>query len=180
MSQSYSLLFCTQMINMIHGKDTVSILTTLNHELYKLSTWLKANSLSLNTDKIYYIIFQRARIKLQYNKYPITMNNYLLSNINTHKYLGVILDNKMSWIQHIAYVKNRVAKGICIMFQARTYLNGRSLITLYNAYIYHYLIYCVESWGNASKCHLDQLYILQQQKIVILITLSNYNKGVHV
>ena len=107
------------------------------------------------------------------------MNNSPLSNIKNHKYLGVILDSKMSWIQHISYVKNKVAKGIGIMFKARTYLDRRSLINLYNAYIYPYLIYCVESWGNAAKCHLDPLYILHQ-KIVRLITFSNYNQAAHV
>ena len=63
------------------------------------------------------------------------MNNSSLSNIKNHKYLGVILDSKMSWIQRIAYVKNKVAKGIGIMFKARSYLDRRSLINLYNAYI---------------------------------------------
>ena len=90
------------------------------------------------------------------------MNNSLLSNIQTHKYLGVILDSKRSWIQHITYVKNKGAKGIGIMFKARPYLDRRSLVNLYNAYIYPYLIYCVESWGIAPKCHLDQLYVLQK------------------
>ena len=85
----------------------------------------------------------------------------------------------MSWIQHISYVKNNVAKGIGVMFKARTYLDRRSLINLYNAYIYPYLIYCVESWCNAAKCHLDQLYILHT-KIVRLITFSNYNQAAHV
>ena len=40
------------------------------------------------------------------------MNNSLLSNIKHHTCLGVFIDSKMSWIQHIAYVKNKVAKGI--------------------------------------------------------------------
>ena len=159
----FTVLYADNTSVVIHGKDMASIITTLNQGLYKLSTWLKANKLSLNTDKTYYIIFHRARMKLKDNKYPIIMNNSLLSNIKTHKYLGVILDSKMSWIQHIAYVKNKVSKGIGIMFKARTYLDGRSLINLYNAYIYPYLIYCVESWGNAPKCHLDQLYILQKK-----------------
>ena len=97
------------------------------------------------------------------------MNNFLLSNIKTHKYLGVILGRKMSWIQHIAYVKNELSKGIGIMFKAITYLDGRSLISLYNAYIYSYLIYCVESWGNALNCHLYQLYIMHKKRIVRLI-----------
>ena len=61
----------------------------------------------------------------------------------------------MSWIQHITYIKNKVAKGIDIMFKARTYLYRRSLINLYNAYMYPYLIYCVESWGNAPKFYID-------------------------
>ena len=157
----------------------LSIITILNHELHMLSTWLKANKLPLNTDKTYYMIFHRARIKLPDTDYPIIMKNSSLSNIKNHKYLGVILDSKMSWIQHIAYVKNKVAKGIGIMFKARSYLDRRSLINLYNAYIYPYLIYCVESWGNAPKCHLDQPYILQK-RIVRLITFSNYNQAAYV
>ena len=54
------------------------------------------------------------------------MNNSLLSNIKTRKYLGIILDSKMSWIQHIAYVKNKVTKGIGIMFtlSLRNYFFG--------------------------------------------------------
>ena len=52
----------------IHGKDMLSIITTLNHNL---STWFKANKLSLNTDKTYYIIFHRARIKLPDTDYHI-------------------------------------------------------------------------------------------------------------
>ena len=65
------------------------------------------------------------------------------------------------------------------MFKARTYLDRRSLINLYNAYIYPYLINCVESWGNAAMCHLDQMYILHT-KNVRLITFPNYNQAAHV
>ena len=167
----FTVLYADDTCVVIHGKDMLSIITTLNHELHMLSTWLKANKLSLNTDKTYYMIFHRARIKLPDTDYPIIINNSSLSNIKNHKYLGVILDSKMSWIQHIAYVKNKVAKGIGIMFKARTYLDRRSLINLYNAYIYPYLIYCVESWGNAPKCHLDQLYIWKKKLLGLLLFL---------
>ena len=152
----------------IHGQDMLSMITTLNHELNMLSTWLKTNKLSLNNDKTYYMIFHSARMKLPNTDYSIIMNSSSLSNIKNHKYLGVILDSKMSRIQHIAYVNNNVAKGIGIMFKARTYLDRRSLINLYNAYIYPYLIYCVESWGNAPKCHLDQLYFTTTKLLGLL------------
>ena len=92
----FTVLYADDTCIVIHGKDMLSIITTLNHELHMLSTWLKANKLSLNTDKTYYMIFHRARIKLPDTDYPIIMNNSSLSNIKNHMYLGVILDSKMS------------------------------------------------------------------------------------
>ena len=58
-----------------------SIITTLKHEFHTLSTWLKANKLSLNPDKTCYMIFHRARIKLPGTDYPIIMNNSPYYNI---------------------------------------------------------------------------------------------------
>ena len=40
--------------------------------------------------------------------------------------------------------------------------------------IYPYLIFWVEAWGNASNCHLEQLY-LTQKKVARMISFSNYN-----
>ena len=74
----FTVLYADDNSVVIHGKDMACIITTLNQELYKLSTWLKTNKFSLNTDKTYYIIFHRARIKLKDNEYPIIMNNSLL------------------------------------------------------------------------------------------------------
>ena len=60
----FTVLYADDASVVIYGKDMFSIITILNHELYKLSTWLKPNKLSLNTNKTYFIIFHRGRIKL--------------------------------------------------------------------------------------------------------------------
>ena len=98
---------------------------------------------SLNINKTYYILFHRARIKLPDVSLNTYINNCKLTGTECYKYLGVILDSKMSWVQHITYVKSKVSKGIGIMYQARKYLDKNSLVNLYNTYIYPYLIYCV-------------------------------------
>ena len=59
------------------------------------------------------------------------------------------------------------------MYKARKYLNKNSLKSLYHAYIYPYLTYCVEVWGCASKCHLNSLFLLQK-KILRIMTFSPY------
>ena len=55
-------------------------------------------------------------------------------------YLGVIIDDKITWIPHITYGKNKVSKGIGIMFKARNSLKKNSLVNLYYSFIYPYLI----------------------------------------
>ena len=60
------------------------------------------------------------------------------------------------------------------MYKARNYINKKALLGLYHSYIYPYLIYCIESWGNASNCHIDPLYMLQK-RILRILTISNYD-----
>ena len=86
---------------------TKKLLEILND---KLSTWLKANKLSLNVNKTHYIIFHRARIKLPDAFLSVYMSNSTLTHDEYCKNLGVILDSKMSWVQHITYVKTKSLK----------------------------------------------------------------------
>ena len=79
-----------------------------------------------------------------------------------------------TWIPHITYVKNKVSKGIGIMFKARNYLKRNALVNLYYSFIYPYLIYCIEAWGNAINCYLKQLYVIQK-KVIRMIVFANYN-----
>ena len=60
------------------------------------------------------------------------------------------------------------------MSKASKYLQRKILLTLYYSYIYPYMIYCTEAWGNASNCHLDQLYKIQK-KVIRLISFTNYD-----
>ena len=36
------------------------------------------------------------------------MDSNILTKVNSSKYLGVIVDYKLNWIDHIAYVKNKI------------------------------------------------------------------------
>ena len=91
------------------------------------------------------------------------------------KYIGVIIDHKLKWCEHISYVKNKVSKclGIGIIFKARMVLDQKNSITLYNSFVYSYLIYCIEIWGEASQIHLQPL-LIAQKNVVRIITFSYY------
>ena len=101
-----------------------------------LFTGLQATKLSLNGQKTYYILFHRARIKVTNQSSTLVMGGSILNVTNEIKYFGVNIDNKITWIPNITYVKNKVSKGIGILFKAKNYLNRKSLINLFHSYIY--------------------------------------------
>ena len=155
----YTILYADDTSVLLNGKCYTDLVALLNSELEKLSLWLQSNKLSLNVQKTYYIVFHRARIKSDEHA-VITINNVILQRTNSLKYLGVIIDYKLNWTQHIAHVKNKISKGIGIMYRARNYLSKVSMRKLYYSYIYLYLIYCIEVWSISPHNHLKPLLLL--------------------
>ena len=62
------------------------------------------------------------------------MGESMLTETDEIEYLGVIIDNQIAWIPHITYVKNKVLKGIGILFKTGNYLKRNALINLYHSY----------------------------------------------
>ena len=99
----------------------------LNIELDKLSIWLASNKLTLNTDKSHFMIFHRARLKQ--NNVNISLCDISLNRVTFTKFLSVIIDDKLSFSQHLSYIKNKFSKGMGIIIKARQYLNRNITIT---------------------------------------------------
>ena len=81
------------------------------------------------------MIFHKSRIKTN-SIGTILLDNAKLIKVDYVKYLGVIIDHKLNWIEHIAYVKNKISKGIGIMYKARQYLSKCTLLNLCNVLRY--------------------------------------------
>ena len=68
----------------------------------------------------------------------VIMDHSTLTKVISLKYIGVIVEHKLNWINHITYVKNIISKRIGTRYKARRYLNKGSLKNPYYAYIYPY------------------------------------------
>ena len=117
-----------------------------NRILNNLSIWLASNKLTLNTDKSHYVIFHRARLKQ--TKIEINLSNIFLKRVRFTKLLGVIIDEKLSFTSNISYITNKISKAIRIIIKARKYLNKKSLLNLYHAFVFPYPTCCIEIWGQ--------------------------------
>ena len=102
----YSILFADDTSVFLEGNNLNSLSTIINEELNKLSIWLASNKLTLNIGKSHYVIFHRARLKQ--SKINITLSNISLERVTFIKFLGVIIDEKLSFTRHISYIKNKI------------------------------------------------------------------------
>ena len=88
--------------------------------------------------------------------------------VTSSKFLGVIIDNKLNWRDHVSFVCRKVARGLGVIIKARKVLQKGSLISLYYSFIYPYLIYCNQIWGSACKTQIEPLFILQKKALRII------------
>ena len=98
----------------------------------------------------------------------IKIEGHKLDEVQNTKFLGVFLDNKISWKHHIDYISGKVSRAIGMIVKARKFLTCESLKTLYYSFVYPFLIYCNHVWGKACPTSLKKIIMLQK-KIVRII-----------
>ena len=79
----------------------------MNQDLKDLMQWLKANKLSLNIKKTELIIFHQKNTKLDYGV-KFKLNGRRLTPISTVKYLGILLDEHLSWTKQVNWVNSKL------------------------------------------------------------------------
>ena len=139
----FSILFADDTTVIIEGQNYNNVILTLYNELNKLDVWL------------HYMVFHRTRIKSKTGK--ISIRNNAIEDIKSTKFLGVTIDDKLKWTEHIQLYKNKISKFIGMLIKIRLYCHKVTLRNLYFTFVYPYLIYCVEVWGNACDTHLDPI-----------------------
>ena len=121
----------------------------VNIELDKIQRWLDVNKLSLNVSKTKYIIIS-PKLRERY-KFQIKLKEHLLCQTETHKYLGIVIDEKLSWKPHLSAVASKLAKLCGLFYKLRLYVDKQVLRKVYYTLIYPILLYGVICWGSCSK-----------------------------
>ena len=137
----FTILFADNTTILIEGTQVNSIITSLNSELAKLTDWFKANKLSINVSKTHYMVFHRSRRKLAIE--DILLDNTIIKQVTFTKFIGIIIDDKLQWIHHMSYIKNKISNEMGIILKARKVLKMKVLLQLNHSFVIQYLIYCV-------------------------------------
>ena len=132
---------------------------------------MKANQLTINYTKTNYVIFTEEKIK-QFT-FMLQIGQSKIARVNKIKYLGVMMDDTLSWKEHVNYFNSKIARGSWTISKIKPYVNNKTLRTLYYSLIYPHLQYCILSCGRASPATLKPLKTTQK-RILRVITRSPY------
>ena len=155
------IFFADDSKSFINGKDANKIELELNEELSNIASWLKINKLLLNVDKTQFMIFSRKQNQIE--NIVIKIEGQIIERVTQTKFLGVIIDEKLTWRNHVNHISTKIAKDIGIMIKARFCLNREKLLSLYHTFIYPDLTYCNSVWGYSFLYNLNRLHLLQKK-----------------
>ena len=139
----------------------------VNNALKDISNWLIANKLSLNVDKSKLLMFNVSN-KKSYDNINLHINGEVLEECDYAKYLGIIIDKKMSWEPQIYSTNRKIAKSIGILSKLRHYVPESVLKTFYNSFIQSQIDYGLILWGNAARVHLNKIELSIKRAIRIM------------
>ena len=139
-----------------------SLITIVNDELENVRKWIISNKLTLNLDKTHYIIFHRKK-DIPINRPPIKIGETVLKEEQSTKFLGVIVDKKLTWSDHTLYLRNKLNKQCGILYHTRDSLNKRSMKLIYFSLIYSIIFYCNTVWGAAADNKTDRLKVAKKK-----------------
>ena len=147
--------------------DLKELEKTVNQELKLLSQWLNVNRLALNVKKTNFVIFRSNRKAANYNVVLI-LNRKALAQKDHVKYLGILMDQHLSWKYQISHISKKVSRGVGILSKLRHFLDSKLLRNIYYCLVYSYLNYGVLAWGSACPTVTNILLTLQKKAVRIL------------
>jgi len=141
----------------------------LNKELEKIHNWFSVNKLSQNVTKTKYMIFHFPQRKID-SKPTVIMNNIEVQNVTEFNFLGVTINDTLSWSSHLNIVCNKLSRCVGVLRHVHKYVSPKVLILMYNSLFGAHINYGLLAWGLVSERILRL-----QKKAVRIICRQKFN-----
>ena len=142
--------------------DIEIVKQAMQEDLEELFLWFSANKLKVNREKTQTILFGK---KVMLQKVPqeqqyLMLENQKVSYQSEALYLGVTLDNQLSFKPHVDKLCKKISRNLGILSNIKHLLNTKIKKQVYSALILAHLDYCSSVWSCCSQGELNRLRVL--------------------
>ena len=140
----------------------------MNKELKNVSTWFKANKLSINIDITKWTTFNpTSKKRFMPTKFvELFIDSVTPERETVTQFLSLFIDENAVWKAHINTIPTKIYKSIAIFYRARLKVSRKQLNQLYFPFVYIYLNYANGACGSPQK--ITTLYCQQKHSIRLL------------
>ena len=123
---------------LVSSANSLSLLQTkMNTEVEKVQAWLLANKLSVHyVDKSQYMLVNKNNNhRIEDGDFELKMGGHIITRTKTYRYLGLLVDEKFSWADHINEVCWKLSQVAGMIFKIRTLLSKEAMMLVYHSLI---------------------------------------------
>jgi hypothetical protein len=164
-STTIPILFADDTSLLITSPNTYELQTEFTSSLSQLNKWFQQNSLILNVSKTYFLLYHNKN----QNKtdLPILLDNKLITRSNQIKFLGLTINDSMSWTSHIDTILPRLSSACLAMRATKPYFSYKTMKVIYYANFHAIMSYSVIFWGQSTTSYK---VFLQQKRAIRIMT----------
>ena len=150
-----------------------------NEILEYIHKFMKSNLLHINLSKCCYIYFEppvksksscaRTRPFISNSSIPkIKIDGHTIKEVEHTKFLGVIIDRKLTWLPHVEHLHKKLKSATGILRRIRNNIPQENYKSIYYSLFESHMTYCITVFGGISKVHIEKLFRVQKHCIRIL------------
>lgn len=155
----------------VSGESLEIIERNLQTALDCLAKWCRYNGMLINTTKtkVMLITTYQKRTSLINGQLSLHLNDSELNMITHDKVLGIVIDNNLTWSQHVDKVCKKITSNLWLLSRIKDFLTTSHRIQFYKTYIQPHIDYCNTVWGGTSQINLNRILRLQKRACKIIL-----------
>jgi len=163
------VLFADDTSLIISNPDPIKFRDDANKILQHIQEWFNANLIYLNWKKTHFMHFTTKNNP--FNTFDIIYKDKKLTTVDSIKFLGLTLDNLLSWKKHIEAIVPKLSAATFAMRSVQPFLSLDSLKLIYYSYFHSILTYGIIFWGDTP--HSNVIFRMQKRIVRIMVGVRN-------
>jgi methyl coenzyme M reductase subunit D len=160
------------------AENSADVVTHLQHTGRKVQQYMDKWKINLNKQKTQ-ALFITNRYSRQLPGNNIKFLNENIKWENEAKYLGMVIDKRVTLKQHVDYVSNRAHTALRLLYpliSRNSQLNVQNKLLIYKLAIRPIFTYGCPAFGSMAKTHLQKLQVLQNKFLRIVLNKTRYER----
>ena len=177
-SHSEFVIFADDTNIFISAENKEEAYNMANNVLKCVCTYLKLNQLHINLSKCAFMYFRPnlniydrmicARSQVYNKAYTLSVNGQKIRKVDKVKFLGVFIDDQLSWDYQIEHIENKLLSTIVLIKRIKKFIPRPHYMKIYHSLFLSHLTYGITCWGGTYKSKLQRIFNLQKRCVRIL------------